>query len=214
MNKTIYLILQNSIRQVLAMLFFIVLARYLTVEDFGKYQQLLLIVGMFGVVFSMGIPVAISYFHGQSNSYRAKVSVYKRFFITQLLLVFVGILLFYFSSGVLTDLFKNEYFSMFAVVVSVIMITNTSLELFKNLSTVTNKLKYFLVVTSIVQLVSIAINIFIVIYTKDIFYILINTAVFNTLIFIILVKKNLKFFLFNTTKKLINTTESKYVIAM
>ena len=38
-----------------------------TVEDFGKYQQLLLIIGMFGVVFSMGIPVAISYFHGQTN---------------------------------------------------------------------------------------------------------------------------------------------------
>lgn len=214
MNKTIYLILQNSIRQVLAVLFFIVLARYLTVEDFGKYQQLKLIEGMFGVVFSMGIPVAISYFHGQSNSYRDKVSVYKRFFITQILLVFVGILLFYFSSGVLADLFKNEYLSVFAVAVSVIMITNTSLELFKNLSIVTIKLKYFLVVTSLVQLLSIATNILIVIYTKDIFYILINTAVFNTLIFLILVKKNLKYFLFDTPKKLINRTESKYVLAM
>lgn len=214
MNKTIYLTLQNTIRQVLAMLLFIVLARYLTVEDFGKYQQLLLIVGMFGVVFSMGIPVAISYFHGQSNSYRAKVSVYKRFFITQILLVFIGILLFYFSSGILADLFKNEYFEMFALVLSVIMITNTSLELFKNLSTVTNKLKYFLVVTSIVQLVSIALNILIVVYANDIFYILFTTAVFNTLIFLILVKKNLKYFLFDTSKKLINKTESKYVIAM
>ncbi len=67
MNKTIYLTLQNSIRQILAMILFIVLARYLTVEDFGKYQQLLLILGMFGIVFSMGIPVAISYFHGQTN---------------------------------------------------------------------------------------------------------------------------------------------------
>jgi len=214
MNKTIYLTLQNTIRQVLAMLLFIVLARYLTVEDFGKYQQLLLIVGMFGVVFSMGIPVAISYFHGQSSSYRARVSVYKRFFITQILLVLAGILLFCFSSGILADLFKNEYFSMFTVIVSVIMITNTSLELFKNLSTVTNKLKYFLVVTSLVQLLSITTNILIVIYTKDIFYILINTAVFNTLLFLILVKKNLKFFLFSTTKKLINKTESKYVLAM
>ena len=214
MNKTIYLSLQNTIRQLSSALLFIVLARYLTVEDFGKYQQLLLIVGMFGIVFSMGIPVAISYFHGQLSSYRDKVSVYKRFFITQILLVLVGILLFYFSSGLLSDLFKNEYFSLFAIVVSVIMITNTSLELFKNLSTVTNNLKYFLIVTSIVQLFSIATNILIVIYTENIFYILATTAIFNTLIFLILIKKNLKFFLFNTTKKLLTKTESKYVLAM
>lgn len=214
MNKTIYLTLQNTIRQLLAMLLFIVLARYLTVEDFGKYQQLLLIVGMFGVVFSMGIPVAISYFHGQSKNYREKVSVYRRFFVTQVFFVFFGILFFYLSSSLLSDLFKNDYFSLFTVVVSVIMITNTSLELFKNLSTVTNNLKYFLVVTSSVQLLSIVTNIFIVIYTNNIFYILLTTAIFNTIVFIVLVRKNLKYFLFKTSKKLINKTEFKYVLAM
>ena len=214
MNQTIYLTFQSTIRKVLAMFFFVMLARYLTVEDFGKYQQLMMVVGIFGGIFSMGIPVAISYFHGQSNRYKDKVSVYKRFFITQISLVFVGILLFYFSSSFLAEFFKNEYFVIFTPVVSVIMITNTSLELFKNLSTVTNKLKYFLIVTSLVQLFSIATSILILIYTEDIFYILITTAIFNTLIFFILIKSNLKFFLFNTTQKFINRTESKYVLMM
>ncbi|CAM4016851.1 oligosaccharide flippase family protein [Arcobacter cloacae] len=214
MNKTIYLTLQNSIRQILAMILFIVLARYLTVEDFGKYQQLLLIVGMFGIVFSMGIPVAISYFHGQTNKYREKVSIYKRFFLTQLLLVFIGIVIFNISSSFLATIFKNNYFEIYAIVLSVIMITTTSVELFRNLATVTNNLKHFMVSTSVVQLVSIIISIAITLYTQNIYYLLIVTAIFNTLIFLVLVKKNLKYFLYDSPKKLINKTESKYVIAM
>lgn len=214
MNKTIYLTMQNTIRQVLAMLLFIVLARYLTVEDFGKYQQLLLIVGMFGIVFSMGIPVAISYFHGQTNKYREKVSIYKRFFLTQLLLVFVGIVIFNISSSFLSTIFKNNYFEIYAIVLSVIMITTTSVELFRNLATVTNNLKHFMISTSVVQLVSIIISIAITLYTQNIYYLLIITAIFNTLIFLVLVKKNLKYFLYDSPKKLINKTESKYVIAM
>lgn len=214
MNKTIYLTIQNSIKQVLAMLFFIILARYLTVEDFGKYQQLLLIVAMFGVIFSMGIPVAISYFHGQTSKYREKVSIYKRFFLTQLLFVFVGIIAFNICSSFLATIFKNNYFEIYSIVLSFIMITATSVELFRNLSTVTNNLKHFMISTSILQLISIFISIIITIYTQNIYYVLVITAISNSLIFLILVKKNLKYFLFNTTKKFINKTESKYVIAM
>jgi len=214
MNKTIYLTLQNTIKQVLAMFLFIVLARYLTVEDFGKYQQLLLIVGMFGIVFSMGIPVAISYFHGQTNKYREKVSIYKRFFLTQLLLVFIGIVIFNISSSFLATIFKNNYFEIYSIVLSVIMITTTSVELFRNLATVTNNLKHFMISTSVVQLVSIIISIAITLYTQNIYYLLVITAIFNTLIFLVLVKKNLKYFLYDSPKKLINKTESKYVIAM
>jgi len=214
MNKTIYLTLQNTIRQVLSMLFFIIIARYLTTEEFGKYQQLLLIAGMFGVIFSMGIPVAISYFHGQSDSYRKKVSIYKRFFISQLLFVMFGILLFIVSNTLLTSIFNNEYFSDYFILLSIIMITNTSLELFKNLSTVTNNLKYYLFITSIVQLISISINIFIVIYTQNIYYVLLVTAIFNSFLFLFLTKKNLKYFLSNSYTYFINKTETKYIIAM
>ncbi|KLE04686.1 hypothetical protein AF78_07715 [Aliarcobacter butzleri L353] len=196
------------------MLLFIILARCLTVEDFGKYQQLLLVVGMFGVVFSMGIPVAISYFHGQTNKYREKVSIYKRFFLTQLLFVFIGIFVFNIFSSFLVTLFKNNYFEIYAIVLSVIIITATSVELFRNLATVTNNLRYFMFSTSIVQLISITVSILLTIYTKNIYYILITTAIFNSLIFFILIKKNLKYFLFTTTKRFINKTESKYVIAM
>lgn len=214
MNKTIYLTLQNTIKQVLAMLLFIILARYLTVEDFGKYQQLLLIIGMFGVVFSMGIPVAISYFHGQTNKYREKVSIYKRFFLTQLLFVFVGIFIFNISSSFLASIFKNNYFVIYSIVLSIIMITNTSIELFRNLATVTNNLKHFMISTSIIQLFSIIISILVTLYTQNIYYLLIITAIFNTLIFLVLVKKNLKYFLFHSSKKIINKAESKYILAM
>ena len=214
MNKTIYLTLQNSIRQVLAMLLFVILARYLSVDDFGKYQQLLLVVGIFGVIFSMGIPVAISYFHGQANSFSKKVSVYKRFFISQLLLVLLGVILFYFSSGILAKEFKNEYFNTFVVLLSILIVTNTSLELFKNLSTVTNNLKNYLIITSTIQLISIFVNILIVINTQEIFWVLFTTAFFNTLVFIYLIKQNLKYFLVKNSKKIISKTESKYILAM
>ena len=82
--------MQDALKKALSMVLFVVLARYFSAEEFGQYQQLILIAGLLSVICSAGIPVAVSYFYGQSKTFTKKVSVFKRFFLFQLLLLFIG----------------------------------------------------------------------------------------------------------------------------
>lgn len=214
MNKTIYLTLQNGIKQLSTMILFIVLARCLTISDFGKYQQILLFVSIFGIIFSMGLPTAISYYHGQSNNFNQKAKMYKRFFYTQLFLMFLGSILFFGGNSYLSKVFDNSYFHSYSIAIVAIMFTNTSFELFKNLCMVTNSLRKFTTITSVLQLTSVITNVFIAIVIREVYIILIVTALFNIVIFALLVKINLKYFLINSNKFFISKIESKYVLSM
>lgn len=214
MNQTKYLALQDTLKKVFAMILFVLLARYLSVEDFSKYQQIILLTGLFASVFSAGIPIAISYFHGQTNTYRLKVSIYKRFFITQLILSCIAVLTYLIFSQYLSISFKNNYLHELSFLIIIILFTNTTIELFKNLSTVTNNLKFFLLSTSTISLFSILVSIGILIYTQNIVYLISSLAFFSFLSFLILVRKNLKFFFVRISKKIINKKELNYVFTM
>lgn len=214
MNQTKYLAIQDTLKKLFAMVLFILLARYLTIEEFGQYQQIILITGLFTSIFSAGLPVAISYFHGQSEKYRLKISVYKRFFITQIILSLIAVIVYISISSYLSTVMKNNYLHELSFLIILILFSNTTIELFKNLSTVTHKLRFFLLSTSTISFISVLVSISILIYTNDIFYLISSLAFFSLLTFLILVRKNLKFFFIKTKRKLINKKELNYVIAM
>jgi len=214
MNKIKYLAFQDLLKKILAMIFFILLARILKVDEFSKYQQILLVINLFASLFSAGIPMGISYYHGQSSSYKLKVSVYKRFFYTQLLIAFIGGMVYMILSLYLSVVFKNNYIYDYSLLIVVILFTNTTIGLFKNLSTVTNQLKNYLVITSAVSVISILISTWILVSTSNIFYLICSLAFFSFLTFAILVKFNLKYFLTKNKNIFINKNESKYTISM
>lgn len=213
MNKTKYLMVQDMLKKVLSMIFFVVLARFLSSDEFGFYQQVILISALFSVVFSAGVPVAISHFYGRESSYRNKISIFKRFFIFQLLLLCIGSILLFSVDGFLSDKFNNEYINKFIYVIITIFITNSSNEFFRNLSALTNQLKSYLYLTTTIQLISIAICISIVIISQNVKYILLTISIFNSLLFFLLIRKNLKYFLISA-KVSIEKYELKYVFAM
>lgn len=214
MNKTKYIALQDMIKKLFSMILFILLARLLTVDEFGSFQQIILISGLFTSIFSAGFPIAISYYHGQSTNYKQKVSVYRRFFMSQLIVSSIAVLLFGVCSSYFASIFNNQYLSELTILIMILIFSNTTVELFKNLSTVTNKLKTYLVITSTLSFISVVVSITILIVTKDVAYLVVTLAIFNFLTFLILIRRNLKFFLYKTKNKFINTKESKYIIAM
>jgi O-antigen/teichoic acid export membrane protein len=214
MSETKYLAIQDAVKKILSIILFILLARYLTIEDFGKYQQIILIVGLLTSIFSAGIPVAISYFHGQANNYRLKTTVYKSFFYTQLLMATVGVFVFLITSKYLSESFQNSLIYDVSILIAILLFGNTTIEMFKNLSTVTKNLKFFLLSTSSISLVSILVSLTILFFTKDIYYLVVSLSFFSFLTLIVLTKKNLKFFLVKSKRYFINKKEISYVLTM
>lgn len=214
MHKTKYLMIQDAFKKLFSLVFFVVLARYLSTEEFGQYQQLILISGLFSVVFSAGIPVAVSYFYGQSKTFTQKISVFKRFFAFQLLLLFIGsCILFLFDEQVSIKL-GNHYIENLSYLIAILFISNSSIEFFKNLSTVTNQLRSYLYLTTTIQMVSVFSCVLIVFINPNIAYILLINVVFNSILFLLLVRKNLKYFLATVKGKFISNVEFKYIMAM
>lgn len=214
MHKTKYLMIQDALKKALAMVLFIVLARYLTVEDFGQYQQLILISGLISIFCSAGIPVAVSYFYGQAKRYSNKVSLFKRFFFLQLFLLFSGASLFLMFDEILAQELNNTYIEELSYLVVIILITNSSIEFFKNLSAVSNKLKSYLYSTTTIQLISVISSVVVVVVTQNIIYILLVTVLFNTVLFLLLIRNNLKYFFVSTNECLISKREFRYIVAM
>lgn len=214
MNQTQYLAFQNTIKTILSVILFILLARLLTIEEFGYYQQIILVIGLLASVFSAGFPIALSYFHGQSGSYQQKVSMYKRFFISQLIIAMCVSILYGLFSSYLMELFENKYLHELYFAIMIIIFSNTSVELFKNLSTVTNKLKSYLIITSTVSAISMIASVIALLYTHNISYLIIILAVFYCITFLMLVRKNLKYFMIIGRKKIVDKIELKYIIAM
>lgn len=214
MTKLKFLALQDMTKKLLSVLLFILLARYLTVEEFGKYQQIILVIGFIGTIFSAGIPIGLSYFHGQANRYKVKVSVYKRFFLTQIVLALLAVLVYLLISPYLSKSFNNNYFTDSIFIIIVIVFSNTLIAYFRNLSTVTNNLKFFFISTSTLTLFSTTVSIFVLIYTHSIILLLYVLAFFSALTLTTYIKKYLKFFQISDEKKIINKKEFNYIFAM
>lgn len=214
MYVTKYLMMQDAFKKAFSMILFVVLARYLTIEDFGKYQQLILIAALLSMICSAGIPVAVSYFYGQAKSYTKRISLFKRFFLFQLFLLCLGSSLLLFFDDNLASKLENKYIKELSYLLVIILVTNSSIEFFKNLSTVTNKIKSYLYLTTTLQLVSVMCSVFVVIISPKLSHILFITVAFNSILFLLLVRKNLKFFLAKVKEKLISKREFKYVVAM
>lgn len=206
--------IQDALKKAFSMVFLVVLARYLSAEEFGQYQQLILIAALFSVLFSAGIPVAVSYFYGQSRKFTQKISLLKRFFVFQLLVLFVGSCLLLFFDEQVSIKLGNNYINNLSYLIVILFVTNSSMEFFKNFSSVTNQLKSYLYLTTTIQLISLLCCILVVITKPNIAYILFTIVVFNSIIFMLLVKNNLKFFLVTVKERLISKLEFKYVLAM
>lgn len=214
MHKSKILMLQDLFKKAFSMIFFVLLARYLTTEEFGQYQQLILIAGIFTIVFNAGVPTAVSYFYGQSKGYTQKISLLKRMFIFQLFILSVGSTVLLFFTENLTSALRNPYLDDYVLFVIVIFITNSLFEYFKNLSTVTNDLKFYLKITTLFQLVALLLSATFLVVYGDVLYVLALTSLFNLIIVFFLITKNLKYFKVFLRKISIQKIELKYIVAM
>jgi O-antigen/teichoic acid export membrane protein len=89
--KTVsYLAVSNGIHAITYLLFYILLSKNLTTEDYGEFRQAFLIYEIFSPLFSLGFPVSIYYFLSKRNqsNYPNVVKELFTIIITSILIIF------------------------------------------------------------------------------------------------------------------------------
>ena len=125
------LILSKLLTSIVGFLITMLLSRYRTLNEYGTYSQLLLVVTLSNSIVMLGLPNAISFFIGRSNTEEDKQTFISTYYIFNTLLSIIsGCVLFlliypisvYFSNGELL------HFWFFVLIYPWVYVTNSSIE--------------------------------------------------------------------------------------
>jgi O-antigen/teichoic acid export membrane protein len=176
-----FLMIQDFIKKILAMLLFIFLARTLTMTDFGHYQQIFLLISIFVMLFSGGIPNSFSYFYGKKKSNENNVNVLFRFLTIQLVWVVFGCVLIILINDEISEYFDNPYMSKYIFIIAIIFFCNVMLEFYRVASVIYKRLKLYTLITSSVQIISVILSVIYIYLYNDFIFLLYIIAFFSTI---------------------------------
>lgn len=209
--------IQDAIKRILSIALFVVLARLLDQNTFGHYQQVILVISFMAMMFTGGLPIALSYFIGQNNSSELQRNTFQRFFFFQLFSIVIGAVLFFIFSGFISREFKNIYLDNYAIYIILIFAGVVLPDFLRNSSVVFNSMKSYTLVTSSIQIITVSLTILVAIGTKNIKFLILTTAISSICLILSLLWLNKKkiYPLANTYRQENNTRyEIRYIIAM
>jgi O-antigen/teichoic acid export membrane protein len=143
-SDTVNLTISKVITLTIVFVNTMLLSRVLTLEDYGTYSQLLLVVNLLTSIFMLGLPNSINYFLAscETNADRQKfLSVY--YTLSTILSIFTGFLL-VISTRIITDYFDNDYIKSFLYVLAVYPWARIIQSSIQNLLVVYQKTKYLM----------------------------------------------------------------------
>ncbi len=148
-SNTFFLTISNTLQTLCSLLVSVVLARYfIDKEEFGKYQQILVIVN-FIVGMLSGVPMGLNYFHGKYQEAKERVSSYGRFGITMLLLALVFMSVFIVCKELIAKSFTNSYIRNYYILISCFILFRSLNSFYIQFNLVTGKVKYHLLINII-----------------------------------------------------------------
>lgn len=206
--------LQDAIKKLLSVVLLVLLARYFSAEDFGNYQQLVMIASLITVIANAGVPVSVSFFGSQKETHDKKIAVFSKLFSLQCILLLIGATLYYLTSEGLAELLNNSDLVNFYWLIVLLFISLALQEYFKNLCTVNSSLKLYLLIISFVQIISTLIAILILFIHPTVFNLLLVLVIGNCISSIALVFFNRKLVFKLFYLKLLSKEEIKYIISM
>lgn len=136
------------------------LARILTLEEFGTYSQLLIIINLATTVFALGLPKSINFFLARAENVEEKQKFLSIYYTLSTLLSFVAGLVLVFSTPLIINYFDNHFIKRFMFVLAVLPWANIILSSIENVLIVYGKTKLiilFRVLNSIFLLLNIII---------------------------------------------------------
>ncbi|HGL6801940.1 TPA: oligosaccharide flippase family protein [Citrobacter amalonaticus] len=215
--STHFIMIQDAIKRILSIALFVVLARLLDQNTFGHYQQVILVISFMAMMFTGGLPIALSYFFGQNNSAELQRITFQRFFFFQLIAIVVGAVLYLIFSGFISREFKNFYLDSYSTYIVLIFMGVVLPDFLRNSSVLFNSMKSYTLITSSIQIITVSLTILVAIESKNIKSLILITAISSIVLILSLLwlNKNKIYPLANIYRKENNTKgEIKYVIAM
>lgn len=215
--STHFLMIQDAIKRVLSIALFVILARLLDQNTFGHYQQIILVISFMAMMFTGGLPIALSYYFGQSNNSTVQRRTFQRFFFFQVIAIVTGSILYLIFSGLISREFKNIYLDYYAIYIVLIFAGVVLPDFLRNSSVVFNSMKSYTLVTSGIQIITVSLTIVIAVQTKNIKFLILSTAISSIVLILSLLWLNKEkiYPITNIYQKESNTKgEMKYIIAM
>lgn len=171
-SKSVILLISKSFGLIINMVAIMIISRFLTVNEYGDYRQIMTIVGILISVFSLGLPSSVLYFlsGNEKNKYISNIIFYI-FVLSGIFLILSYPLMSMFNSIFVTNLFTEEYFMILIIILFSFMVS-----IIENLFISYNKFIQIIIVTIIPNLIFMVVIIYSYFFDGDLSIILISLA--------------------------------------
>ncbi|WP_133965214.1 oligosaccharide flippase family protein [Eubacterium limosum] len=161
-KDAVNLTISKILTMLIAMLSAMLLSRYRTLEEYGTYSQLLMVIQLAISIFTLGLPNSINFFLAKAESLEEKKRFLSNYYVFNTILCLVMGVFLYFSAPLITKYFKNEMIKNFVYVLAILPWANVIMSSIENILIVykkTIKLMLFRITNSFCLLLIIAIAI-------------------------------------------------------
>lgn len=209
-RQSILLSISNVIQVLTSLLFSVFIARLIVNKaDFGSYQQVFVLINFLAVVAS-SIPNALSFFFGKYNGTENFTGIFKRFFVFLSISSLIAIIIFLVLNKWISSELHNTLMQDYALIVAGIAFMRLVIVYFSNFSLLTNKLAYYILVTGLYLIGTIALLVAIFILKLNILQILIGQFIIDAVRLVLMLPAILPF-LKTRNNFLLKKEEIKYL---
>ncbi|TEB08208.1 colanic acid exporter [Pelotomaculum schinkii] len=118
-NDALKLTTSKIITMIISMITAMLLSRFRTLEEYGTYSQLLLVVNIVTTIFMLGLPNSINFFLARAESDEEKEKFISTYYTLNTLLSFITGLVLVAATPLIAQYFKNELIKSFWYVLAV-----------------------------------------------------------------------------------------------
>jgi len=186
-TNSLVLTITRGFSIVVMIIYFMILSRFLSLQEYGTFSQILLVSQFALIIFDMGLSSSINYFLSKEETDEGKKNFLSSFFTLIFLITLIsGFLLFFFDSYI-SKFFNNPAISVYSFAFLIIPFSIVSKTSFDNILIVSNKvnnLLFFKVFHSVLLLISVSLSFYFKIQFKEFLILYILIEFFSSLIFL------------------------------
>lgn len=191
-KNVIILSVSKIFLMLLSIIVSMLLARFRSLEEYGTYSQVIMVINFVTTIFILGLPNSINYFLARAEDENKKRNFLSTYYTLTTLISFgVGIILFL-ATPYIVAYFNNPLISKLAYVLAIFPWANITISTIDNIYIIYNKTKYIMIFRSINLLTTLLIIIIAEVlnmnFYKYMFIYTISMAIFSLAIYYIVNK--------------------------
>ncbi|MGP4079194.1 oligosaccharide flippase family protein [Pseudalkalibacillus sp. R45] len=118
-SDVVKLTLSKTITMIISIITVMLLSRFLTLEEYGTYSQLLLVVNLITTIFMIGLPNSINFFLVRMEGEKDKQKFLSVYYTLSTILSFITGLVLIISTPLIIDYFDNPFIGNFMYVLAI-----------------------------------------------------------------------------------------------